>query len=119
MIGLSSIVFDTLGALYLLREDIGASTIGALHGRDRRISKYRTLDGGVSVIDNGCIPGDRTVLLTVPYPTTSQIETMRRLTERYAVLLLTTPNGAYHVCPEYCLGDGTNFKISLSFIEEV
>lgn len=119
MIGLSSRVFDPDGAIYLYREQIDRSTIGALYDRSRRVTKYKTLDGGVSVVDGGYAVGDRSMVLAIARATPEQAATIVALAESYAQLVLTTPDGAFIVSPEMVRADGTSIKITLSFISEV
>ena len=118
MIGLSSLIFDTRGALYLYREQIDKSTVGGLYDRSRRITKYKTLDGGVSVVDNGYAVGDRSLAVNIVAATPEQVATATRLVEIYSTLLLTTPDGAYRVTPDTIQADGSSLKINLSFQSE-
>lgn len=118
MIGLSARVFDPLGSIYLYQSQIDASTVGGLYERSRRVTKYKTLDGGVSVVDSGYAVGDRSMVLGITKATPEQAATIVALAESYAQLVLTTPDGAFIVCPEMVRADGTSIKITLSFISE-
>ena len=117
MIGLSSLVFDPSGAIYLYRDQVDRTTIGGRFDRSRRVTKYKTLDGGVSVVDMGYAVGDRELALTITNPTLDQIATVTALAETYARLLLVTPDGAFIVSPGSVQGDGSTLKINLSFIQ--
>jgi hypothetical protein len=118
MIGLSSLIFDPRGALYLYREQLDRTTLGGLHERQRRVTKYKTLDGGVSIVDSGYASGDRSLAVVVVNATSEQVATAVRFSEAYATLTLVTPDGCYRVSPESVQADGANLKINLSFISE-
>lgn len=118
MIGLSSRIFDPAGAIYFYQTQVDRSTVGALYDRSRRVTKYKTLNGGVSVVDNGYATGDRALALGITNATPAQVATLVALTEGYAQLVLTTQDGAYLVSPGSVQGDGTSIKINLSFISE-
>lgn len=118
MIGLSCPAFDALGAIYLYRDQVDASTLGGLFDRQRRTAKYRTLDGGVVVVDTGHCQGDRSLAVTIAGATPEQVATITRLVEKYSMLILSTPQGCYRVSPDSCQGDGSTIKINLSFISE-
>ncbi|MFP5259295.1 MAG: hypothetical protein ACLGQH_09750 [Acidobacteriota bacterium] len=118
MIGLSSIAFDPIGAVYIYQDQIDQSTIGGMFDRQRRTTKYRTLDGGVVIVDAGHSHGDRALAVTINRATSEQVEAITRLVEKYSALLLTTPGGCFRVSPESCAGDGSSIKINLSFISE-
>lgn len=118
MIGLSCPAFDPLGAVYIYRDQIDQSTIGGMFDRQRRTTKYRTLDGGVVVVDAGHSQGDRALAVTVNRATPEQVSAITRLVEKYSALVLTSPGGCFRVSPESCTGDGSSIKINLSFISE-
>ncbi len=118
MIGLSTPVYDTLGALYLYRSQVDEATVAGLYARERRVSKTRTLDGGVSVVDNGYAAGDRSLALGITLPNADQLAIALRLATKYSTLVLTTPDGAYRVCPASVQSDGSKLTVNLSFIQE-
>ena len=118
MIGISARTFDPTGAIYFYRDQLDRTTVAGLHDRSRRVTKYKTLDGGVSVVDRGHAPGDRSLAVGVVEATMEQVHAITALAEAYAQLVLTTPDGAFLVCPESVQADGSTIKINLSFISE-
>lgn len=118
MIGLSSRVFDPAGSIYLYQEQIDRSTVGGMQDRERRSTVYKTLDGGVSIVDSGYAVGDRDLTVVVTNATPAQVATIVALVESYAQLLLTTPDGAFVVAPKSTQADGSSIKINLLFISE-
>ena len=82
MIALASVDYDPLGYvdfLSVLDIDIDAR---------RRVSATATLDGGVSIYDNGFAASDTPKVLTIRNPTQDQIERATRLLEVHAAVRL-------------------------------
>lgn len=119
MIGISAPTFDTVGALYLYADQLEQATLAAQFDRQRRTTKYRTLDGGVAVTDQGHAHGDRDLTVAIARATPAQAAAIARLVERYSTLVLSTRHGCYLVSPASCTGDGSTIKLNLSFISEV
>lgn len=90
MIGLAATTYDLVGAL-LLEVKTGLT----IRDMDRRITRTKTLDGGVSVEDNGLSHGDRTFKIVLSNVAKETADTLQYLTEQYSELIVTTDEGAF------------------------
>lgn len=89
-IGLAARTYDPQGAMLLPWQD-GTET----ESITRRVSRVRTLDGGVSVTNRGYSPGDRTITLSLAGLSRAVIEQARRMVRLHATVTLSLPDGIF------------------------
>ncbi|WP_301585021.1 hypothetical protein [Halomonas alkaliantarctica] len=89
-IGLAARGYDPSGALLLPHRD--GSTLGDI---SRRVSRVRTLDGGVSVTNRGHSPGDRTITLSFSGMPHALVEQARRMVRLHSFVTVSTPDGCF------------------------
>lgn len=107
-IGISAIIFDTFGALYVDGGELSASEALKNNMRERRSTRTATLDGGVSVYDTGYAAGDRDMEIRIPTPTREMIDFFFYMVETYNLIMITMEDGAYYGVPQraYLDNDG-------------
>jgi hypothetical protein len=93
-IGLAARVFDPEGAL--LSPEHGDSETGSL---SRRLTRARTLDGGVAVTNRGFTDADRTLTLSLAGQPEATIERARRMLRLHGTITVTHWDGAYTGAP--------------------
>lgn len=110
-VSFSTKAYDTDGSidLFLLP---GQDGIG---NRSRRVSVVETLDGGVSISDNGggTLGGTITYKLQV---TTDQAATLRHLIETYPVIEMSNTDGFFTVAPVALSFTGSAATFSVTII---
>lgn len=89
-IGLAARTYDPQGALILPWKD-GTNT-GDI---ERRVSRVRTLDGGVSVTNRGYSAGDRTITVSLSGLARQTVDQVRRMVRLHATVLLSIPDGTF------------------------
>ncbi|KGE78277.1 hypothetical protein [Halomonas salina] len=90
VIGLAARAYDPEGALVLPWRD--GTNVGDL---TRRVSRTRTLDGGVAVTDRGHAAGDRTLTVSLEGRTISVVERVRRLLRLHGQVTVSLDDGCY------------------------
>jgi hypothetical protein len=93
-IGLSARIFDPEGAMLLPWS--GDSETGSL---SRRLTRARTLDGGVSVTNRGFTDADRTLTLSLAGQPEATVERVRRMLRLHGTITVTHRDGAYTGAP--------------------
>ncbi|MDR5867306.1 hypothetical protein [Halomonas koreensis] len=94
-IGLAARTYDPEGAMLLpWREGTEAE------GIERRVSRTRTLDGGVAVTDRGHVPGDRTVIVSLEGATRARLDQARRLLRLHGNVTVSLPDGCFTAAPQ-------------------
>ena len=91
MIGISSYLFDPLGGRTFALDDQRSR----LQDIERRVSRVKTLDGGVFVSDLGFTDGDRTLLLAVPMNSIADYDFFKRLLSLYPRVTVSTRDGVF------------------------
>ncbi len=95
LIGLAARTYDPEGALVLPWRD--GTNAGDL---TRRVSRTRTLDGGVAVTDRGHAPGDRTVVVSFLGESQARIEWAKRLLRLHGNVTVSLPDGCFTAAPQ-------------------
>lgn len=90
LIGLAARGYDPVGAMLVPRRD-GAQ----LDDINRRVSRVKTLDGGVSITNRGHSPGDRTVVLSFAGAARADVERARRLVRIHPRVTVSTHDGCF------------------------
>jgi hypothetical protein len=114
MIGLSSLLFDPDGALRI--EESPDSELSELR---RRVSRVRTLDGGVAVNDTGYSAGDRDLVVRWQIRNAGDYGAAQRLVRVWPRLLVTLREGAFVVAPDSVRARGKIGEIRLLVLEQV
>lgn len=94
MISISTPTFDVAGS-EVLNPDI-KSDIDTV---ERRVSRTKTLDGGVTIDDMGFSWGDVTLKLLFSALSEATAENIRRLTSSYTNLIVSTKDGVFSTSP--------------------
>ena len=110
MIGISTTIFDIDGSISFQTISSGSQTRNV----SRRISRRATLDGGVSVTDNGFSEGDRDFIIILKSIKKEHSDKLQRLVRLYPILNLSTDQGFYKVAPESF--NQTNDEVTLRFL---
>ena len=84
-----------------------------IHGFKRRVSRVKTLDGGVVVSDNGYVSGDRTLKLAMSNLPANEFDNIKRLAQTYSEFIVCTDEGAFNaIVTEFKVARGI---VSLTF----
>ena len=78
MIGLGTKLFDIDGDFVFYGKDIIIDDMSNMNA-SRRLSKVKTLDGGVFIDDSGYAPGDTDITITVINPPVEQYEKLKSI----------------------------------------
>jgi len=89
-----------------------------LYDGSARVSRSKTLDGGVVVDHRGFVAGDRTIRVNCEL-TESEETTLRTLFENETLIHISTKDGFYSAAIERLSGDNGNVEISLMIKEAV
>lgn len=90
LIGLAARSFDPEGALLL--PEHGDNDTGSL---TRRVTRVRTLDGGVAITNRGYAAADRTLSISLVGLPEAMAERARRLLRLHGSLTITLADGAF------------------------
>jgi hypothetical protein len=85
----------------------------------RRITRRRTLDGGVVLIDNGYSHGDRTVTVEWKPRSASELEQAQFIMQTYQTVLAVLPDGVYRSAIESVTPSTTAAQIRLLLTSKV
>ena len=91
MIVLSTVTADVNGVLIL---DIDESKSN-LRAASRRVSRAKTLDGGVVIVDSGFAHGDRTPVIIVKNVSRAQADTITAFHQNNSIINLSMDDGFY------------------------
>ena len=118
MIGITTVEYDPDGARIFRHAGRGGAS--GIHAVQRRISRRSTLDGGISVYDNGMSHGDREILVMEPQADLEAIEYATRIVETYNRVVVSTREGVFLGAPESARvdTDGT-LVLTLWVIEKI
>lgn len=92
---IASETYDVLG--YIVIDVLPASTFQAI---GRRVSRSKTLDGGVAISDGGYAEGDRTIDIRWVNSTATIHAAISRLLLLYSRLVVSARDGVFLVAPE-------------------
>jgi len=94
MIAFSSLDYDLSGHFYFKNGDIDTSM--QLH-RDiiRRVSRTKTLDGGVYISDSGVSVGDKNISIIIKQPSLTDIDDLKTAFNLHSDFIVSTNDGAY------------------------
>ena len=67
---------------------------------NRRLSRTKTLGGGVEIYDAGHSQSDREFIITVSNVEKRNADNIQRLVRSYPLLILSVPDGVFTVAPE-------------------
>src|SRR5690554_5108626 len=90
LIGLAAATFDPEGALLI--PEHGDNDTGSLV---RRVTRARTLDGGVAMTNRGYTPADRTLRLSLQGQPQALVERAKRLLRLHGNLMVSLVGGAF------------------------
>lgn len=113
MIGLSSTTFDLQGAILLA----GSNLASDVDAGERRIAKYKTLNGGVSVYDNGFVAADSKYQVRIRKSDQDTVNTVRHLISNYAIVVVTSLIGAFRAVISSYKYTGGDLVIVIELIE--
>ena len=95
MIGISTPIFDLQGSRYFRRTELDCQQLNQNNRRDRRVSRTATLDGGVSINDNGYAPGDRDITIKVPNASKVISDYLAYIAETYSQIIISTEESVF------------------------
>ena len=113
-VSLSTPTFDLDG--YVILDVLPSSDVDSL---ERRVSRVRTLDGGVAYDDAGFAHGDRTLNVSWRIRDAAQYEAVRRLVREYSELHVSLSDGCYACSPSRVSRSGTEGRIDLMVLRSL
>lgn len=115
MISITTPTFDLDGARVFNRDNL--SSISAL---ERRVSRTKTLDGGVNLYDSGYSAGDRTIELIQRLSSVSDYDFCDRIVKLYNEIIVSTRAGTFYANPSSLdpATDGS-LKLTMLVIKEI
>ena len=108
MITLSSLTFDPSGHIRL--DELPQTDLGDVR---RRVSRQKTLDGGVTINDSGYAVGDRTITVRWRIQSEAQFRAVQRLVQTYPRLTACTRDGVFTVAPDAVRKTGREGDLTL------
>ena len=96
MIAFASVDFDISGHFYFADSDIDTSQ-QAHRDITRRVSRTKTLDGGVYILDSGVSVGDKDITILIKQPTHEDILTLKTAVNLHSEFNVSTNDGNYLV----------------------
>jgi len=94
MITINTSLFNVDGNFILYNRDLVNQATG-YKDIERRVSRTKTLDGGVYISDNGYAVGDKTIIVTLKQPTKIMIDKIELLTTLNSEFILSTDQGVF------------------------
>lgn len=117
MIGISTRIYDIAGAR-IFRADPAEERANI--GGGRRVTRHKTLDGGVAVYDTGYADGDRTLLATEPDADQEAVAFARYIVETYSLVAASLSDGCYLGVPEsYWIADDGTLNLRILVTEKL
>lgn len=113
-ISLSSPIFDLDGHV-----NIDAMEFSDVDAIERRVSRVRTLDGGVAYSDGGFAHGDRTARIEWRIRSQEQWDSVHVLMQNYSQLYVSMRDGCYLCAPSRLSRSGHNGRLELMLLEKV
>jgi hypothetical protein len=108
-VGISSLYVDPVGAVLFDLNPAGSDT----GNYSRRVTRTKTLDGGVALFDGGYAEGDRTIQLEPLNPSEELTSALRSLFKRYGAVLLFLEDGAYRAAPQNLFESRGRLRLTL------
>lgn len=113
MIGISASTFDYSGSVILS----GVNLESDIDSGERRVTKYKTLNGGIAIYDNGYVSADTKYSVRVKGVTENTVKIVRNLIANYATVIITSYMGAFKaVLSQYRYSSG-ELSITIDLIE--
>ena len=107
MIAISKRTQDTNGTV-IINENSGSK----IYDGFARVSRSKTLDGGVVIDHQGVIAGDRTINITCEVSEDDET-IIRSLFENETLIGIATKDGFYNAAIESMVGDNGSLKLSI------
>jgi len=98
MIGISTQLYDVEGEFYFYAEDLLTNSLTTADVV-KRLSKVRTLDGGVFIDDAGYSPGDVDLVVTVRDPSRELYLRLKRVFVYHSFVVVTSAEGNFLCVP--------------------
>lgn len=117
MIGIASRTFDLDGDFIFHLKDYNIGN--DLDGGSRRVTRTKTLDGGVYVNDNGYTAGDKTITILLTTPIKSIVESLIELLKNHGEVTISMNDEVLLCVPESYLLSGGNFRLIFLAKEEL
>ena len=114
MISLSAPTADTSGSL-LFCEGVGTR----LNDPASRVTRSKTLDGGVHIEHSGVTDGDRTFSIVIPSITEGQYTILKRLQRNYTSITVACREGVFKGTIEKIRLTGGNARITILIKEKL
>lgn len=118
MIGVSTTVYDAVGARIFRSIELDRQKTNENLRRERRISRTATLDGGVSIYDTGYAAGDRDMTIRVPGASRTIMDWMLYIVKTYAEITVTTSESAFLAVPGIAYQDAAGAAVMIINIKE-
>lgn len=109
MISLASRTFDLNGTFLFYNEDY--ETDNELDEASRRVTKTKTLDGGVYINDNGYTASDKTITIVLVNPSKELASGLKRLLQVHGEVTISMNNEVLLCVPESYLLSGGNVRM--------
>ena len=120
MIGITTEIFDLAGARYFTRSELDQRIVNQNDRRTRRMTRTPTLDGGVSVSDNGYAAGDRDIIVRVSNPSEAIRNYMAYIVETYSRVIVSTEEGVFVGNPSaYSMDADGAVNLTVNIISEL
>jgi hypothetical protein len=113
LIALSTLTFDLDG--YVLIDAMPSSEVDSI---ERRVSRIKTLDGGVAFSDAGFAHGDRTLRVRWKIRSAAQWESVQRLVQDYGEVQVAQSDGCYVCAPARLSRSGDEGTIELMVLRK-
>ena len=119
MIGISTKIFDLQSARYFRRVEMDNQQLIQNNRRDRRVSRTATLDGGVSINDNGYVPGDRDISIKVPNASKAIADYLAYIAETYSQIIISTEESVFLGVPaSFFVDQGGAANLTINLISD-
>jgi len=117
MIGISSATFDLNGDFIFHLKDYNVGD--DLDEGTRRVTRTKTLDGGVYINDNGYTAGDKTINILLVNPIKTITEKLKNLLKNHGEVTISMNDEVLLCVPESYLLSGGNFRLIFLAKEEL
>ncbi|MCU7836535.1 MAG: hypothetical protein KZQ83_14960 [gamma proteobacterium symbiont of Taylorina sp.] len=109
MIGISSRLFDLNGSFIFNLQDYDVGD--DLDEGSRRVTRAKTLNGGVYINDNGYVAGDKTISILLLNPKKDLVNRLKALLQNHGEVTISMNDEVLLCVPESYLLSGGNFRI--------
>jgi hypothetical protein len=119
-IGISSVTFDIIGAMYFSGHKLDTKETQKNQQRERRGSRVATLDGGCVVYDTGYSAADRDLIVKVVEATDDVVAFMIYMTETYSQIKVSTNESTFLATPKrFYVDDDNSAVMILEVIQDI